>query len=594
MALNRYDQPSKTPVFAIEPKFDPTALAKKAESMQKTYDSFKAVYDALPIPIPGEEPIVDTIRQGVKTNIEEITQDIASGNYDIANQKFESMARDLTLGTTAKVLANVKKNRDIYDEFTKEVRKNIGEGKIPDYMGMFAIQDQVNDFIKMGGSLVTTFTPITPSNAVFPDQFMADYAKMINEDMVSSGYSPVRNERGEVIGYQNVEHEFISKEKAFEGATDAMLAAMRDNGQLDYYLRYLGYNSDEDFLKGVQNLREVVKDAETRKNLDEIISTGNTAAARNFIARTLVEQMVQPYAKAIMYSKTKRNLRAAGGSGSGAGYVSVYNIPTTTITEPLEQPANGSVFLHLPSMGNIDPEQSPVSNPVGYAQYLKQEYDMDPSKEQMAIAGMMTFTYDALAPEAYSSTEINRIVDKLQSAFKTYENSSKDNAIGTEGSPALAAASNILVVSKEKGTVGTIRDLLDNPDMFIDVESRRVAAKDLLSNPKVVGVIKPGDYPLAPAGSYVLHGTDNESEGKLGVYFIVPPADTGSFEDGLGAGIATAKVYGHSEAAAGGRRFTVVYNGKGDDDKEVFTIRYRDGSKQKAYVDKDGNVKFEK
>lgn len=552
MAVNRFDKPYGKPAIAsvfAKPQLE--ALGKAAEMAQKQYDALSTVMTKLPVPIPGEEPLLEEVRSKLTERIKDVAETAVKGDQQAANMKLRDLLLDVTTSATSGTIARIAKSREQYDEWVKELNKMRQQGKAPDYATFGAYHQQLDTFLKQGGSRKTTFTGFVPTEGVDIPKFMTDLMGEVEKDLTSQGYQPVTDEDGNLLGWQNVEHEFISFDKLIENLTPALENEMARRGELPYLQSYLGLGDTEHMTKTAttyaQRLNEMAGNGklnsryrqELRQRARQLRRLARHAAegdedAIASLQRTLttgyLREVTAPYAGLKVMSRTKVAFKTApkgdgGGDGDAISLGSVFGNPIrlmpynantgvddTSAKEPDEAVLEG-LRSSVVRFGN-----KTVSLMKGLSEQTKQLIEESPT----TYAGIYF-----LGPDwsSYADADAKRIIDGLKEAYAFDVKEVKQGEVIIQpGSLGRALAPAGIYIDNKTGQVA-VPEFVTTKDgkQIIKLPHNLVKNWQLTQGAEVVGYIPPADTNanlLTPTNAVVLSSPIGEDNSGFMVFPI--------------------------------------------------------------------------
>ncbi|RME49962.1 MAG: hypothetical protein D6790_21830 [Caldilineae bacterium] len=518
------------------------ALGKAAETVQKQYDALSTVLTKLPVPIPGEEPLLEEVRTKIYDRIKDVADTAVKGDEQTANMKLRDLLLDVTTSATSGTIARIAKSRAQYDEWVKQLNKMRQEGKAPDYVTFGAYQQQLSDFLKTGGSRKTTFTGIVPTQGVDIPKFMTDLLGKVEKDMVSQGYQPVTDKEGNLLGWQNVENEFISFDKLIENLTPALENEMARRGELPYLHTYLGLNDPEHMAETAttyaQRLREMASNGklnsryrqELRQRAGHLSSLARKAtkgdkdaiaALQRDLMTGYLREVTAPYAGLKTMSRTKIDFKTVTKSG-GSGDAPI-DLGKVFSNPMMLQPYNARKGLS--SGDGNDPRQELVkglensvvrdgNKTVGFMDKLTEQSKELVKENPEAYSGVYF-----LGPDwaSYADPDAKRVIDGLKEAYAFDVKEVKQGEVIIQpGSLGRALSPVGIYIDNKTGQVA-VPEFVTTKDGLQKIELPHSLVKNwqLTQGAEVVGYIPPADDNanlLTPTNAVVLSspiGEDN-------------------------------------------------------------------------------------
>lgn len=547
MGVNRYDRAPDKPAVAttfVEPDYG--VIGKAMESMQKQYDALAAVFNKLPVPIPGEEPVVEEIRQSLYERIKDVAESARDNDPQKANQKLRDLLLDVTYSATSGTLARVAKSRQQYDEWVKQLNKARMEGKVPEYISAAAYEMQLEDFLKKGGSRKTTFTGFVPTEAVDPHEFMTRFLSNAEEEVRSLGLKPVLDKDGNVIGYAGGKHEFLSFDKLIENGTMALYQAMERRGELPYLMRYMGIDRKDTLVESASAYADQLGALASRKDLPsryrkELSSRksrlgvlirraeqGDEAAMRDLqfeMVHSYARNLAAPYAGVKAYDRIEDKFyRTSGGGGGGdkASFRTLFG-PKTMVT-PYDPSIGIGKSASLRDVSAKGLERSIVR--VGPTTKKLFDYISPEVKEHVRERPELytRFAYAGIDDEALADTANERLLKNLQKNYSTeIEEVERGKVKLRPGSKTNANADMAVFVDTRTGASGVPEFIQSNKDGSKIVElPAGVKEWSITGSARVVGYVPPGDTDaglMTPTNSVVL-SVPVGVEGSAGLMFV--------------------------------------------------------------------------
>lgn len=244
MAVNRFRQITPTPSQFISqpyvPNFD--LLAKALQSQQQAFNQVQRVGEVPINALAGaDEEYAETLRESLYDDIDKVSNLYAKEGISAGRRA----ARDLIQSTKRRVLPGgdiyeLAQRKKQFTDFYSTQQERLEKGEITPEQFWASTTRAKEQYDAVGGyGSNANLSLSSRTQAVDPDEFLNEFLKNKESDLISSGYQRFRDPTTGKVVLRKSETEFVKYEDLLSEARQALANKMSTTGQLQDRFAYM-------------------------------------------------------------------------------------------------------------------------------------------------------------------------------------------------------------------------------------------------------------------------------------------------------------------------------------------------------------------